>query len=177
MDSEEIIRSIRKIPILNQIFTGVYARDEIPKTNFRHHKSYGYIINLDKSTGLGTHWVAIYIPKYSKYIEYFDSQGEYPLHKEILQLVCRKSYFLYNNKKLQSTLSTTCGQWCLFYLCCRVLDISPKKIISFFDPYDYVLNDNVINAVVNNMFDMDNDVYDYDFIQKAITHQLQSRFF
>ena len=37
-------------------FNGVYSRDNLPKI-----KDGVYIINLDKYSDIGTHWVALYV--------------------------------------------------------------------------------------------------------------------
>ena len=41
-------------------FNGVYSRDNLPKT-----KDGAFVINLDKYTDVGTHWVALYVSKAS----------------------------------------------------------------------------------------------------------------
>ena len=38
-------------------FSGVYSRDNLPKTM----KKGAYVTNLDESTDIGTHWIALYV--------------------------------------------------------------------------------------------------------------------
>ena len=47
-------------------FNGAYSRD-----NFKKIKYGTYVINLDESSDIGTHWVAMYVQKND--VTYFDS--------------------------------------------------------------------------------------------------------
>ena len=49
-------------------FNGVYSRDNLPKI-----KGGVFVINLDKYSNIGTHWVALYVRNND--IAYFDSFG------------------------------------------------------------------------------------------------------
>ena len=56
-------------------FNGVYSRDNLPKI-----KDGAYVINLDDSSDIGTHWVALYA---INNVTYFDSFGVEHIPKEI----------------------------------------------------------------------------------------------
>ena len=71
------------------------------------------IVNLDTSTGSGTHWVAYYKNKGFKV--YFDSFGNLPPPKEIVQYLGIKN-LQYNYDKLQAFNSFNCGHLCLEFL-------------------------------------------------------------
>ena len=49
-------------------FNGIYSRDNLPK-----RKDRAYIVNLDKFSDVGTHWVALYANNDD--VTYFDSFG------------------------------------------------------------------------------------------------------
>ena len=49
-------------------FNGAYSRNNLSKINNRE-----YIINLDKSESIGTHWIALYMN--ASNVTYFDSFG------------------------------------------------------------------------------------------------------
>ena len=49
-------------------FNGAYSRDDLPKA-----KDGAYKINLDEYSGIGTHWVAMYVQIND--VTYFDSFG------------------------------------------------------------------------------------------------------
>ncbi|RWS21200.1 uncharacterized protein B4U80_00644 [Leptotrombidium deliense] len=66
-------------------YLGTFACDEIEYTNCR---PFGVIVNTDKSTSEGKHWVAIYVDKFCN-AEYFDSYGLPPISKEIVAFSLR----------------------------------------------------------------------------------------
>lgn len=83
--------------------------DTLPK---KPHKIECGIVNLDVSTGSGTHWVAYY--KKDNRCEYFDSYGNLPPPKEIVKYL--GDNISYNYKRYQSYNSVICGHLCLFFL-------------------------------------------------------------
>ena len=70
-------------------FNGVYSRDNLAKT-----KDGAYVINLDKYSDIGTHWVALYV--YNNDVTYFDSFGVEHIPKEIKTFI--------NNKKIKTNI-------------------------------------------------------------------------
>ena len=78
-------------------FNGVYSRDNLPNT-----EDGAYVINLDKYSDVGTHWVALYVSKASpkdvsnNNVTYFDSFGVEKIPKEIKAFI--------NNKNLTANL-------------------------------------------------------------------------
>ena len=60
-------------------FNGVYSRDNLPKI-----KDGVYVINLDKYSDTGTHWVALYV--HNNNVIYFDSFSVEHIVKEIKAL-------------------------------------------------------------------------------------------
>ena len=171
MNSQQILKSIKKIPSLKKTFRGVFARNTIP--NFKVNnikKSFGFIVNLDKDTEQGSHWIAIFVPAKKNFIEYFDSFGKKPQYQAIRSFLKKRKYFKYNNIKLQSVINTTCGQYCLFYLVCRTLNITFKKTISFFDEKNFDFNDYLVNETINTLFNSKHKVSDLRFILTQIKH-------
>ena len=83
---------------------GVFCRDEIPS---KLHQGW-YILNLDKSSGGGSHWTAWYYGK--SYNLYFDSFGFEPPQ----ELVNKIQPFKYNSKKIQNLNSDSCGWFSLY---------------------------------------------------------------
>ena len=63
-------------------FNGVYSRDNLPKM-----KDGAYIVNLDKYSDIGIHWVALYANNDD--VTYFDSFGVNHILKEIKAFVNR----------------------------------------------------------------------------------------
>ena len=58
-------------------FNWVYSRDNLPGI-----KGGAYVINLDEYSGIGTHWVSLWVNN-SNNVTYFDSFGVEHIPKEI----------------------------------------------------------------------------------------------
>jgi len=113
----------------------------IPK-EYINNKDGQYIINMDKKTGSGTHWVA-YIKK-KDIIYYFDSFGIPPLI-EILKLNHTKIY--YNEYNIQDIKDNSCGYYCLYFLYwMKKYKNDYKKMLSLF------VNNTTNNKEIINRF-------------------------
>ena len=102
----ELLEAARKLRIPN--FRGVNLRDTLPKRPKR--KECG-ILNLDDTTGSGTHWVAWYKKGDEK--KYFDSYGLQPPNELVAYL---RSPILYNTEQIQPYDQVFCGHLCLYVL-------------------------------------------------------------
>lgn len=73
------------------------------------------IVNLDKSSGLGTHWVCF--RKNENTVDYFDSYGDLRPPIEI-QKYLKGTYIAHNRTGYQTvhTNSEICGHLCLAFL-------------------------------------------------------------
>ena len=91
----QILDAAEKLKIKNM--RGVFVRDELPK---RPKKVECGILNLDDSTGNGTHWTA-WIKKNGNEKLYFDSYGLAPLVELVEYL---KRPVLYNTEKYSPTV-------------------------------------------------------------------------
>ena len=100
----ELLEAARKLRIPN--FRGVNLRDTLPK---RPKKKECGILNLDDTTGSGTHWVAWYKNGAEK--KYFDSYGIQP-PKELVDYL--HSPILYNTERVQPYDQVFCGHVCLY---------------------------------------------------------------
>ena len=66
-------------PVTRSVFRGVYAADEVPN-NLPCPAA--YVVNADKATEPGSHWVAFYHERPDR-LEYFDSFGKPPFHYQL----------------------------------------------------------------------------------------------
>ena len=66
-------------------FNGVYSRDNLP----HKIKNGAYVINLDEYSGIGTHWIVLYVN--NKTVTYFDSFGVEHIPKEVKNLLIIKT--------------------------------------------------------------------------------------
>lgn len=148
-----------------EAFQGVYPADKLPKHSTKSG-SYGYIANTDSHDQPGKHWVSFFFPEQG-YPEYFDSFGMVPLLPEFYEFL-GNCPFKYNNVTLQAPLSSTCGQYCIFYLLGRIHGYKYNHILDVFDTNLPGKNDKLVNNFINTAFDINLSVYDYNFIGKQI---------
>ena len=95
-------------------FNGVYSRDNLPGI-----KNGAYIINLDEYSGIGTHWVSLWINNNSNNVTYFDSFGVEHIPKEIKKFIKGKNIKT-NIFRIQACDSIMCGYFLLDLLIIRL---------------------------------------------------------
>ena len=154
--------TINKILLSNK---GVFSSDTLPS----YAQTGYYVVNLDMSQQPGSHWIAIKISKSKCKNEYFDSYGLGPL------TVCFKRFmkynYIYNFKRLQHSLSTTCAQWCIYYIWRKCQGWSLRNILKPFYSKDFLINDHVLILVVNNNFKINRKVTDKEFVKIQIARK------
>lgn len=84
-------------------------RDNLPKKPRQYECG---IVNLDESSGRGTHWVSYY--KHGNNIIYYDSFGNLKPPKEIILYLGNK--IKYNHTVYQNYDTVNCGHLCLKFL-------------------------------------------------------------
>jgi hypothetical protein len=97
-----------QIPLISVLSKDLFQRST-PKLG-------SYIVNLDNSTGIGSHWTAFIITKHLTL--YFDSFGA-PIPEPILQFIKRynkHSRILYSIDQIQHKSSIYCGYYCIWWL-------------------------------------------------------------
>ena len=85
--------------------------DDLPKDGPHYRES--AIVNLDRMTGPGTHWVAY--KKRGRRVLYFDSYGNLPPPPELVTYLVGVDKIEYNPKRYQMS-SYNCGHLCLKFL-------------------------------------------------------------
>jgi hypothetical protein len=88
-------------------FNGVYPKDLMKKPL----KDGFYIVNLDDSTGEGTHWCALYKIN-NGFSIWWDSYG-FPAPENIESLIHK---YEYNKKQIQDIDSSSCGFYCIGFI-------------------------------------------------------------
>ena len=140
MNTAQLIHCAKQDRLLSKYFDGVFASDTLPK------RSPGcYIFNTDPISKPGSHWQARFIESDGS-IEHFDSYGR------------AAQTTSYNSTRIQGPLSSSCGQYCLYYLCHKVRGRGMKEIVNDFST-DYVLNDLCITEFINRHFDLATETY------------------
>ena len=131
-----------------------------------------YIVNEQPSYKRGSHWVALNItPGKKKKNVYFDSYRRKPLIKEFQTYIGKNVQ--YNKKCLQHKLSTSCGQWCMYFVwrCSKGWKI--KNITKPFNPNNPLVNDYAMNYLVQKHFKMSQDVLDRKLLAGQISWQMK----
>lgn len=166
MNTQQINFAVEKIPLLKKKFQGVWPIDKIPQ----NPKTGYYIINLDPSHKKGSHWVSVKITSRGKNI-FFDSYGFPPQKGEIKSFVGKKYEF--NRKRLQNIFSTTCGQWCLFFIYFAHKKFTLKEMFKHFSHKHLYANDFFVNETIRDIFETKTAVVDKKFLFNQISRSLK----
>lgn len=117
MNTHQIEKAMAGVPG----FVGCFARDQLPRKTTRPA---GLIVNTDRSTEAGTHWLCYFIDSNGQ-SEFFDPLGQPIPKNEILQFAKRNGpsgwpSTVVNGFAYQSETSTKCGDFCIYYLTRRL---------------------------------------------------------
>ena len=125
MNELDIANYLLKDVCTRKYFKGVMAYDELPNKPLRPAL---YVVNTDKSTGVGKHWVCLF---FSHVNEYFDSLGNPPVELGHFLLNEKRDY-MYNSKRLQGPMSDVCGDYCILFAYFRCRGLSMKHFVDMF---------------------------------------------
>lgn len=162
MNTTDISQLLNSHPVTKDHFQEVLAYDQIPEKG----KEGYYIINLDTSKEKGSHWIAIKISHPPEKNLFFDSYGLSP-QKEKFKKFLKKNY-LHNSVHLQHPLSTTCGQWCIFFIYHSCKKLNFKEMFKYFNPKDLLLNDYEMNTFISRIFKTKQKIIDFNFLKSQI---------
>ena len=130
---------------LNEIphFIGVFPQDYLNRISISKYP-FSLIVNLDKSTHDGSHWLAVFVT--IKEVRIFDSLSivHHVKPKYITKFLVnyRLTHKFYLSPQLQKPSNYTCGFYCLFFLIsCQFLSFNCS--LSLFS-FDYYHNDKII---------------------------------
>lgn len=147
MNTLQLLHVIQVDPKSRTKFCGVYAADTLP--NVIHHYPCGLIVNTDPISEQGSHWLAMYFPS-NDVGEFFDSYGYPPeFYKKNFKMFLNShtKTWTYNPRCLQSLNSSTCGQFCLYFIMNRNRGKTLQSIVRSFSN-DRSLNDHRVSVFV-----------------------------
>ena len=154
MNTSQIEKCIRQDVYMRESCLGCFPSDKLPvPTKF----PFGLVVNTDKSTEPGTHWLALWVDNDGNG-EYFDSYGRKP--PEVIErylLRHSKKWQCVLNAPIQGHLTAVCGQHCIHFLYQRARGY----------PFVAVM-DETVNTFVENKFALDLDVIDVPFLVNQI---------
>lgn len=143
-DIEDICNVLR-VPLVK-----IACKDEVDKL-----KQGCYILNLDDSTGPGSHWTAFIITDY--YVLYCDSFG-LPPPEDVYQLFLKTKKDIYvNQRQYQDMKSVLCGYFACYFLFCMIylkgetMLQKYDKFLKQFDKKDFKKNDKVKEILLSFM--------------------------
>jgi len=150
MDTQQIIEILSKNVKTKHSFLGVFASDQLPSTI--PHYPVCFVANTDKSSEEGSHWVAFYVNSPTS-ICFFDSYGNPPMYFEggISRYVEYYEDLEFNPMRLQSNVTSVCGQYCIYYLYAKCNDCSLNDILLSFIP-NQLCNDRKVHHFVTKRF-------------------------
>ena len=169
MNSEQIENALKKNASTAPHFRGVYARDTLPRKPRRGF----YVVNFDKMGESGSHWVCMHVGKSSN--AYFDSYGRKPppfTQRDFAKFLGLKKRLEKNTIQLQSDFSTTCGQWCIYYIWRTCNGWNMKNITTPFKSPTPLVNDHVMSYILKKNFGVDGKVIDRPFLKEQICRQM-----
>jgi hypothetical protein len=122
---------------------GVFPINKLPHNSLNKKC---FIVNSDPSYLPGKHWLAIFFPPNSL-PEFFDSFGKSPsfYSENLLNFLLEENSkgFIYNSFPLQSSSSTSCGMFCLYFLYHRIRGYTFSQILEKFGK-NLEMNDSIV---------------------------------
>jgi len=116
-------------------FHGVFGRDNIPL--YVTDYPYCFIANTDISKSRGKHWVVFYFES-ENHVEFFDSLGNHP---SFYKFNLGDNFCIDYNFHIQSSHSSVCGYYCVYYLLKKSQGKSFSSIIHSFSSTNFDWND------------------------------------
>ena len=125
-------------------YKGIYARNEL--CFIQVEKPALYIVNTAHAFESYGHWIVLFISDNDQ-VEIFDSLAKElsDRHINIVNFVKRlNKVYVFSNKRIQSSLSTKCGWFCLYYAYFRCRNILFNSILNHFCGTNLELNDKIV---------------------------------
>ena len=140
MDTDKINKDLKDV----QFYAGCVSSDSLPL----HCSDAVFVVNTDKSTEPGEHWGVVGV--LSRIGFYFSSFGNQPTESQVVKfLKSNADCWLFSNKRLQSTSSSTCGLYCVMLIKAMAQGLSLQDFLNIFDESSPDKND----MIVEQMYD------------------------
>ena len=117
-------------------FNRVYSRNNLSKI-----KNGIYIINLDDSESIGTHWIFLYVN--AKNVTYFDSFGVEHIPKEIKKFIGNKN-IITDIYRIQEYDLIICRYFCIGFIDFMLKGKSLLEYTHLFSPNGYKKNNKIL---------------------------------
>lgn len=141
MDTFELQYIVDRSPLIGGLHTRVLAKDQLPKQKLHYVRA--FIVNTDKSSEPGEHWVVIYFRGNTAF--YFDSYGLPPPTDYIEPFMLRHArQIIWNHRRLQSVDYAVCGMYCIYALDGLARGYTMEQLVSIRFGIDHVRNDKTV---------------------------------
>ena len=118
-----------------------------------------YIINIDKYSDIGTHWVALYMQNNNNNVIYFNSFGVEHIPKEIKTFINRPLSSALQNKNIKTKIfriqaydAIMCGYFCIGFIDFMLAGKTLTEYTNLFSPNNFKKNDDIIlNYFMSNI--------------------------
>lgn len=148
MDTSQLLCALNNDPQMDEYEKRVLAKDEFMRA--RLSKKGVYICNEEPSTKSGSHWMLIVTKPKETY--FIDSFGKTPGYYGLLAKLKRLKNKIFSLEyAIQDSLSTLCGEYCLFYAYHICRDF-PLDFVNSFFTNDYVRNDQNVKEFIWRKF-------------------------
>lgn len=148
METQQLEKAIKHDSCLSTLgHSGVLAADELSLIK----RPGAYIVNTDPSHMPGQHWIAIYVPDQGP-LEIFDPLGFHPNHYTFLKMYLKGKKIKYNVKRWQQAGTSTCGQFCIFYLYHKCRGWTLSHILDYYWNSDLNQNERLVVRFVGHYF-------------------------
>ena len=107
------------------------------------------MINIDENSGIGTHWIALYVN--NKTATYFDSFGIEHIPKEVKKIMGNRNIII-NIYRIQNYDSTMCGYFCIDFIDYMTMGKSVTVYTDLFSPSNFKkIDDIILNYFLNKL--------------------------
>ena len=114
-----------------------------------------YIINIDKYSDIGTHWVALYMQNNNNNVIYFNSFGVEHIPKEMKTFINRPSASALHNSNIMTNIfrieaydSIMCGNFCIGFIDFILAGKTLTEYTNLFPPYNLKKNGSIILIIL-----------------------------
>jgi len=161
MNSRQIHRVLKQHHLTKHSFVGVFPSDCLP-TSLEALPA-AIVCNTDPISKPGQHWIALFIDD-NGVGEYFDSYGQEPSVPDIKDFLHRNcDSWQHNPRTVQGMMSSTCGQYCLYYLLLRCRGWPMHRIVGSLPDSPFV-SDSFVAAFVNKHLRLSTEAFESDVI-------------
>ena len=148
MNTNEINAILRTNPITKDVFLGVFALDQLPKTKLTNDRWF-LVCNCCPISLPGEHWILMFYE--NDELQFFDSFGNAPEFYNGMEefiFVQDADDVSFSREQFQSLGSDACGHYCIFVGYCRSAGETMDAVASNLHHLD---RDSFLKYIVNNL--------------------------